>query len=443
MSPDRLHAAARAWCEASLAVARELLPIDRTATPGYVDLMFAVGLARLGDHVGANRLVSEARRVFDGLPDDRLGRALAAGWAADAYAARVEQAAAGRHFDPLPAAVLERLNALPDLSGSTLVEGWMAGHAARTLRFISRLLEPVIPVNPYRWSTDTRPGVLAAELEATASAELAQRVRELDTGPFAVRADLFAAALPLTPGAEAAVARELVGQLADMLAAARPGDADGYARVAGLLAQGLAVAVGCGDTDGARRLAGLIVELAAGRVNEGQRFNVVATAAVPALRALRALGLADDLGRLADRLPGAAFGDRPLNGAGDRFPATLRGLAVSAALAVATGWHFTGQADRAAPVLAEAERLLTGPDGGTLSGRDYPAVAAAYLAAAGVGPDGVDRMIELFTALADRRLAGRVRSASTTAAVFSRLHLHVAEAAVLAFAPPAAPSPTR
>ena len=112
----------------------------------------------------------------------------------------------------------------------------------------------------------------------------------------------------------------------------------------------------------------------------------------------------------------------------------MLGLAVPAALAVAAGWQLVGLADRAAPVLADAEGLLLGPAADKLPPKDYPAVVQAYLAAAAFGPAeaGLERMKRLFVALREPRLAPLVKNGRTSAPIYSVFHVGVAEEAVLA-----------
>src|SRR4051812_46076257 len=58
-----LHGVVRGWIEA---FARSQQNEHIYANLPYVDLMFAFGFATLGDHLTANKLVEEARKVMEG-----------------------------------------------------------------------------------------------------------------------------------------------------------------------------------------------------------------------------------------------------------------------------------------------------------------------------------------------------------------------------------------
>jgi hypothetical protein len=436
-----LHAEVRGWCEAGLSGRKELLPGDQTATLGYVDLLFAFGLARLGDTTAAAQLTASARQVFATLAPPA---ATAAGWLADAYGYRVDQVAAGKsHAGGLPPGLLARLDGLRAKAvsnGQNMTDDQLVPYSIDRLRFVSRVLEPVEKLDPYRGQKQHAGKLHEALVGLEHLAEpavLARRVRELYDGGAdgrptpATRANVLAAALPLAHRAGEAFALELAARVDELTAASPPADQDGCDTYGFLLERGLFLAGFYDRREVVQRLAERFVRLAAGRP-EPQRFSLVRTVGVQALRSLHRLGLRDEVDKLVGRLPGLVF--TGTGGLAQYAGKPLLGAVAPAALAVAAGWQVVGLADRAAPILAEAEGVLTGPAADKLSPKDYPEVVRAYLAAVGLGPaeTGLERMRRLFTAMREPRLAGLVKNTRTSARLFSVFHLAVAEEAVLA-----------
>ena len=435
----QLHDEVRRWCAVGLDKGGEAA--DRTATLGYVDLLFAFGLARLGDTAAAEQLVTTARRTLDGVT--AAGAKAAAGWLFDGYTYRVSQAAAGKaHAGVLPAGLMARLEvlrakAVPGGQGQS--DEQLVAYAIDRQRHTSRVLEPVEKLDPYRvqkrHAGQLHDALLGLERLAE-PAVLARRVRELfDTAPPASRSLVLEAAVPLAHRVGEAFTLELIDRLAGLVVAAPPADTTGCETYGHLLERGLFLAGFYDRREEVQRLVELFVKTARGRPDD-QRFTLVNTVAVPALRSLRRLGLREEIDKLAGRLPEVAFGTLPVTGVPARYlakPATL-GLAVPAALAVAAGWNLVGLADRAAPVLADAEGLLTGPQADKLSALHYPRAVQAYLAAAGFGPPdvGLQRLTRLFAAMREPRLAGRVLNTRSSSPILSVFHLAVAEEAVLA-----------
>jgi hypothetical protein len=311
-------------------------------------------------------------------------------------------------------------------------------------RHTSRILEPVEKLDPYRvekrHAGQLHDSLLGLERLAEPTV-LARRVRELyDTGSDGrptpkSRSLVLEAAIPLAHRAGEAFTLELIGKLIELVAAAPPADATGCETYGHLLERGLFLAGFYDRRDVVQRLVELFVTTARNRPDD-QRFTLVNAVAVPGLRSLRRLGLKEEIDRLAGRLPEVAFGTQPVTGVPARYLAKpqLLGQAVAASLAVAAGWNLVGLADRAGPVLADAEGLLTGPQADKLSFLYYPRVVRAYLAAAGFGPPdvGLQRMTRLFAAMREPRLAARVSNSRSSSPILSEFHLAVAEEAVLA-----------
>src|SRR5262249_6540434 len=113
---------------------REVPPSATAQTEAYIDLIFAFGLARIGDEPDARELLSQARSAL-------LGQDDAHAFLYGAFEYRVRQALDGKpHSGPLPNDHIEYLE-----------------HMERLLRYVvdrlrkhSRILEPDQHLNPYR-----------------------------------------------------------------------------------------------------------------------------------------------------------------------------------------------------------------------------------------------------------------------------------------------------
>ena len=141
-------------------------PNATAQTPAYVDLVFAFGLARLGENDAARDLLTRAKTVLSSKDD-------AHSFLYGAFEHRVEQALDGKpHTGALPNDQLEYLE-----------------HMERLLRYVvdrlrkhSRILEPDQRINPYRhWSARISEfeKALAELTDLTDRNELAIRVEKL------------------------------------------------------------------------------------------------------------------------------------------------------------------------------------------------------------------------------------------------------------------------
>src|SRR5581483_4674115 len=150
-------------------------------------------------------------------------------------------------------------------------------------------------------------------------------------------------------------------------------------------------------------------------------------------RSLRKLGLKDTTDRLMQQIAAAALGGQSIEQAqaraGRDWPETLRLL-----LHLAGGWLYFDRPDQARPVLDAARPL-------SLAGAKpphptpplaYVPLVTTYIAAAGQAPqdEALGRIEELFS-------SGRMMTLPntfTTSTFYSRFHLNVVEAVVLALA---------
>lgn len=442
-----LHGLVRAWTEKGTTAATLLAQSDGGATLGYIDLLFAFALAKLGETTAAKSFVKSAERVLTtGKPDD--ARAIAGGFLLKAYGYRVDRVLEGKPArGPLPPELHGELAAIPPKKSNgsgQMAPGDRAYYAIARLREQSRVLEPQERVNPYRHIIATHQGEAAkAVLELPGIHDpqiLARKIRDLYRAakaksdgvgtPFFVLLN----ALPFAARAGEAFTAEMLAAVPEVLggkptAAGLPPPTDEQGQ---LLERALVLA---GHFD-RRDLIGPLVEqfalLVRGKTGD-QRYDLINAAAAQSVRSLRRFGMADEIDDLLQRLHAELL----VSQTPAQFRAKLAGKpdfakAFQSLLALAGGWLGYGLTDRAEPTLNDARDYLLSREAAKLSAKDYAALAQAYIAALGGGPVefALPRVAEFF----QRTDPARVTNAWTTAPCYSRFHLNVAEEVVLALA---------
>ena len=177
-------------------------------------------------------------------------------------------------------------------------------------------------------------------------------------------------------------------------------------------------------------------------VDQLQLINIVTGSCV---HCLRKLDLRDDLDKLLQRLHTSVLGRDSLRdlkaksvGQPEKWLTVLQTL-----LNIAGGWLAFGLTDQANPILdeARAELLAPPPSRGNPLLLDLTKLATTYIAAVGQGPaeSGLQRIAELFRKIHTNKII----NAFQTAPFYSRLHLNVAEAVVLAVLEMLSPSAVR
>jgi cellulose synthase operon protein C len=401
----RLHPMVHRW------IGQGYLLGPGTAT--YVDLLFAFGLARLGDRTHSQKLIDEAPK--------RLGAGdHVHGWLIQAFEFRILEAMEGRAgVQRLPAELLDRLD-LIDRLGRYKID---------RLREHSQILEPHEQIDPYRlWHrrfADELSRELARLHDIKDSDELTDRLRRLlssrGKGNLAVEPRVLTTALELAPRLGEAFARELLEQAARVLEKRlEPLDQ------ALLLEQGLFVAAHYDNKDEVQRLMGRfhrLIEAGGGSLPVRNLEALLGSS----FHSLRKLGLRDEVALLLERMA-RVIEDNPeldassagAKNAASNATARLQRLL----LQVAAGWFFFGQDDRARPVLDQARALLFKGD---LAPAEQTGLACAYVTTLGQAPIelALPRVLELF-----RKLKG-VYDTFTTCSHYSLSRLDVVEAAIL------------
>jgi hypothetical protein len=424
----RLHGLAQGWLEGGNVI--NLMPTGQTRS--YVDLIFAFGLARLGESDASRELLERAQAVLAGLGEAH--RVLLA-----AYGYRIKQALEGKpHTGPLPAQDLEYLEHMDRLQR----------FAVDRLRKHARILEPDQKIDPYRhWGARVShfERALAELTDLTDRQQLAERVRQLlDTVPAGAKkaeqwVRVLRAGLQAAPRVGEDFAREMLDRALpafDTLPETR--ELSVLAERSAFLETALTVAAHFGLKEYVRLLAERFDRTLA-KWRGPEALEAMNSLAAECFRGLCKLGLCEELDQLLCRTAGLVLRGKNVQVvdwmAAEYGPASLRML-----LRVAEGWYAFGWDGLADPVLQAARTLLFRGDlrmllrgaprkgGGSRDDLAGAELAGAYAGAVARGPWEVarERLEELF-----HRLQG-IRDTFTTNSHYSVAQLEVVEAVVLA-----------
>ncbi len=416
----RMAERAHAW------IGRQGLEPTAQGTPktrAYSDLLFAFGLARLGEQAAAVELLHRAKAAL--ADEDDAHMLLFKG-----FEYRTQQVLAGKpHGGPLPPDQMEYLEHLrktrEPLPG--------LGYVVDALRGFSRILEPHTRVDAYLFWYGNADMAERAELSRIADRdELAERVRRLlQAAPKGGEGDRRRAAVLWTaldeaPRAGEPFALELLEKTTPafdaLLAGADPHSVSMY--LPPLIGRALFVAA---HFDAAEHVAPLVQRfralLRALQAGPGLReFTAVAGAC---FRGLRKLGLRDTIDQLLGETAGLILGGKSPNDA----TAKLDDAALCSLLQVAAGWLYFGRDRQAEPILQTAREILLRNDT-MLWPTQRAALAHAYVTALGQAPieTAQKRVEEVF----DR--VELIRDAYVTHKWYCQAQLKVLECVVMAAA---------
>lgn len=388
-------------------------------TSAYADLMFAFGLARLGEVAESQRLVQAAKDVLGPLDDVHT-------FLLEAFDFRIHQALEGKSISgPLPPEQIEYLGQMerdPRFKVDRLREN-------------SRILEPHEKLDPYRLWTARYRDPLSQELSALVDvadrAELAGQLNQLlNPGPKVKRQPgdlprILIKALELSPRIGEAFARELLPRVAPALEPV-PGLEDR----AVLLEQALLVAAHFDQAEQVRQFVDLFH-----RLLQAQR----GTDTVPSVdalvgqcfRGLRKLGMRESIDRLLQDMADLVLKGQDLAAWSRAWNSGKQGLAAGSWLAawktllqLAGGWFYFDRGDLALPVLDEVRDLLLHAE---LPAHEQKALACAYAATLGQAPVtlALPRLEEIFH-------TERIHDPFTTNTHYTLSKLVAVEAVVLA-----------
>jgi hypothetical protein len=445
-----LHSAVRDWIERS-AVAQKNEHL--LANLPYVDLMFAFGFATLGDHVTADKLVEDARKVLEGPIPPRLNPkkdadpvtvGLVRSFLFKALKYRIEQALEQKpHVGPLSAGVLADLDEIrrvgqqPPINNSHKLAEYVIGRSREQVR----MLEPTERVDVYAdWTKhgDAMKKGLAELHTIRDPAVLAERIRKLyrdgvpGREPKEVQFYTLYEGLPLAVRVSEAFTMELLEHVPAALLAGTGGtnESPDLPRKQGeLLERALYLAGHFNREDIVKKLVDDFTALVRSKP-ESTRYRLINVAARQCIRNLKRLGLANEIDRFLTLLHGEVMGDVPVTELRKKYADKPEAWATvfQTLLNLASGWMYLGLADRVAPILSEARNELLANALG-LQPKDYTELARAYVALLGDGPpeSGLLAMIELFRKMDPRKIS----NTWTTAQYYSRFHLNLVEDVVL------------
>jgi hypothetical protein len=405
----------------------------------YADLVFSFGLARLGCPADARELMERGGRELAGagLVHSTLG---------EAYAYRIDRALAGQPpGGRLPVGMWERIETWERTREPDRVR--LAVNPRYTfdqIRRASRILEPDVRVDPYRFfhTRSDAPDsyrILATLSDMPGPEELRDRVRELlavagdhSTGQRrrdAVlprrRAEILRSALEQALWAGREFAVEMLGQAIPTYDAAQP-SMQLIDRVF-FLSAGLSPAVRYARRDFFLPLMARLLELL--REAPALTFSSLTAVFDTCVRGLHGFGLRNELEVLLGDI--TAWFERE---GGRTVPDLKARCAVMGhLLTVAVGRYFLGQVTAAEALIEEVRAYLFAS---TLEWQDKTRLASAYAAAVACSPDRAVRRArteELFA-----RVEG-VEDTFTSMEYFSQSRIQFLESVVLAAtAPPAA-----
>jgi hypothetical protein len=419
----------------------QLTSEGKPKTDAYIDLLFAFGLARLGEVEACNRLCERAKAAL-------VDTGPAHEFLLEAYCYRIRQALEGKpHRGPLPAEQMEYLPLIAEERKQIgEKEGTGAVYVIDRLRALSRVLEPDQEVEPYRHNVPFRdelertlgelPDLLDCHEVATRVQSLLRKVRPGKEAPE-LRSHILRAALDQAPrvGEDFSLEMlELTGPTFDALPP--PSQADEFDNQAKLLEKAIAVAA---HFDRAEHLQQLVARLQ--RLLQAQRESPAAVGfdrvAEKCFRGLRRLGMHKEIDQLLQVMKSVLLRDRELKVVEDSEWRAKNAAALRALLHVASAWYYFGRDQEAETVIKAARAELLAPlpkprdnrpaiDGQLL--RTRTALARAYASALSQAPVEVAqrRLEELFD-----KLEG-ILDAYTTNVHYSQAQIQVVEAVVLA-----------
>lgn len=399
----------------------------RPQTREYSDLLFAFGLARLGEHDAALTLLRRAGAVL--AEGDDAHQLLFAG-----LDYRVRQALDGKpHGGPLPDEQMEMLELLRKTDRRE--SGTHLHYVVDRLRDTSRVLEPHQKVEPYRYTfarISEIENALAELPDVLERKEVADRVHALFRGlPKGAtgntdRHRVVRTALDQAPRVGEEFSREMLDLAVAAYDASESNDPYVLDNQAKLLQRALFVAAHFDRVEHIRPLVARFRKLLQSQrdARNLESFDVLVS---QCFRGLRKLGMREEVDLLMTQTAEALAGGREVRESDAVRDPVNHVLTLRALLFIAAGWLYFGRERQAEPVMQAARTLLYSNQ---LLSKDQTPLACAYAAAVGQWPveTAQKRFEELFSRLES------VRDAFTTNGWYSQAQLKVIEAVVLAVA---------
>jgi hypothetical protein len=400
---------------------------DLKVNKPYVDLMFAFGLAKLGESTAAREMMDRATsKLLE--KADPVHDLLVKG-----FRHRIENALGGKpHAGPLPAELMARLEAIDEGRNNQASKRYVVDR----MRQSSWILEPQERTEAYaRWMK--HPDELRKTLvdlgNVTDPRQLEDAIKKLIRSNYSSENQLivFAEVVPLSARVGEEFAVSLVQQvpgLLDVLSKVK-GPPEHVATLEGyqikVLQRSIFLAAHYDRSELVQVLFDRFLNYLSARTEEG-RYAAINELARDALRSLRKLGLKDDINRFLQQVSDLVVQGRSLallrNRAGKQWAHALTAL-----LSLAEGWLFFGGLNEAKPFLEEARDTIFGnakaPKDKWIEPKDFTRLVQAYVSAVGQGPvdEALQRIEELIPNIE------QLRDTSTTSSHYSRLHLIIVE----------------
>jgi len=422
----RLRELAERWLEqplpeSSATIMATTVPPDLPATLAYAELIFAFGLARLGEVGEARRLQQRARLFLQSKQDE------AHQFLAEAYGFRIEQALAGKpHAGSLPEELLAALKAMTGKDIAPL------SYKVNRLRSLSRILEPsqkVEALHKHRCLPHSLHQELQALVKGLDGKQLQESLVKLlqsRTKPWEALG-IISKVLELAPCFEEKFLVEMLGKVVHLRAVLSTTQNTDEADVAAaIFERALFLAAHFDRSEYLQQLIGSFLQLLESQ-RSGASSQFLDAAAGQCLRGLRKFGLREEINALLVRMT-----DQVTEGQELAALKTQRGRnwvhALCTLLHIAGGWLYFGQNSLAMPILEEAKGLLYEQD--AVAEHPYRTkLACTYATTLGQAP--VDFALQQFEDFF-REAVPLVDAFVTTNTHFSLARLQVIEAVVLA-----------
>lgn len=392
----------------------------------YADLIFAFGLARVGDADGAKKLLREASAVLE--KGDAAHQCLLG-----LYRLRIEQALAGKSpIGPLPAKLLASVTPTGNEPVNTPVR--LHNYIVLRARELSRIIDPLEQVDPYLpWTTKGtgdplvhRLAPLQAEQDPEQFGKDARKLlKDAVAASLKTRLRVTARLLALASRAGDAFCIELLKGVPELVREARKVDGESvHAGTIAVAEQAIMLATGLKKPELFKPVVTEAVELI--KTERGASApGTIARLTIRCERGFRVMNLRDEakafLKDTEGKLPDATDAKTLRGTAGKSWPDAAR-----ARLAEAGIRRIAGQDAESAKIFALVKEVVF--DSSAVD-RDisYYRLVAEYAAACGrlTPAEAKKQLEELFTKLA------KVPDTYTTATHHSRYHLMILEAAVL------------
>ena len=331
-------------------------------TGAYVNLIFAYGLARLGESDAARRLLRQATTALQDQGE-------AHEFLLEAFRYRIDQALAGQpNVGPLPPEQMEYLaDIIQRRKEAHITEGIRTEYIIDRLRHQSRILEPEQKVDPYRDYRRIQNDlvILLGELpEIMDREELARRVNGLIFSPLYARqgpelkAHFLKTALDQAPRVGENFALGLLDQVPPIFEALLQGSLPvDFRDQADLLEISLFVAAHFGRTEYTQQFVGLFQRLLLTQRNTPEALDSLAA---QCFRGLRKLGMHREIDQLLQQIATLLLRGQELNNVDADWGQVNQG-ALRVLLEVAGGWYYFGRDRQAETIVQVARAVLFSP----------------------------------------------------------------------------------